>query len=158
MHPKKYALIGGILMLVMGLLALVPSLYENYAANVNLPPLALNTSYGLFLGIFPMNILNKIALIIFGIAGIAAANAPTTNLPKSILWSRAVFVIMGAAAILGAIPQTSTLNGYWPLFNAEVWTHGLFALLGAYFGFALTTAASRENDRKGPVKNAPLGI
>jgi hypothetical protein len=158
MHPKKYALVGGIVMLALGVLALVPSLYENYAANADLPPLALNTSYGLFLGIFPMNILNKLALIVFGIGGIFAASAPTTNLPKSILWSRLVFFVMGVAAILGAIPQTNTLNGYWPLFNAEVWAHGIFAVLGAYFGFVLSSAAKTKLDQKISTKNAPLGI
>ena len=158
MHPKKFALIGGIVMLVMGALALIPSLYLYPMANADLPLLNLDTSYGLFLGLFPMNILNKIALIVFGAAGIAAANAPTTNLPKSILFARVTFVVMGVAAILGMIPETNTLNGYWPLFGKEVSIHGVFALLGAYFGFMLPAAAKRENEKNGPIKPAPFGV
>jgi hypothetical protein len=159
MHPKRFALIGGILMLALGVLALIPSLNQ---ANANLPLLNVETSYGLFLGFFAMNIFNKVALIVFGIAGIAAANAPTTNLPKSILWSRVVFFVMGIAAVLGAIPQTNTLYGYWPLFGNTVLEHGLFALVGAYFGFVLPIEARRINDKndpaKGPINHRPVGV
>ncbi|MGZ3694559.1 MAG: DUF4383 domain-containing protein [Bdellovibrionota bacterium] len=142
MQPRKYALFGGILMLVMGVLALVPALYDYPSAM--LPALKVNTSYGLFLGIFPMNIYNKLALIVFGATGIIASQMPTTALPASVKWARAVFVVMGIAAILGLFQRTDTLNGYWPLFGAEVWTHGIFAVLGAYFGFALTHKATSE--------------
>jgi hypothetical protein len=164
MHPKKFALIGGIIMLAIGALALIPSLYQYQSAAFDLPMLKNETSYGLFLGLFPMNIFNKIAMIVFGVAGILAANAPTTNLPKSILFSRIVFFVMGAAAILGLIPATNTLGGYWPLFGNEVWMHGVFALVGAYFGFALSSVAKRENDkaeerdRKAAIKHRPIGV
>lgn len=142
MHPKQYALYGGILMLVMGALALIPALYE-YPATV-LPALRLENSYGLFLRIFPMNILNKLALIIFGAAGIFVSQLPTTSLPASVKWSRWVFAVMGIAAVLGLFPSTNTLGGYWPLFGNEVWAHGIFALLGAYFGFVLSRKAYTE--------------
>jgi hypothetical protein len=134
MHPRKYALVGGLIMLVMGLVALIPSL-STFADW--LPRLRVEASYGLFLGYFPMNIFNKAALIIFGLAGIAAAYMPGTSLPASIRWSRWVFYVMGAAAILGFIPSTNTLAGIWPLFGNEIWAHGLFAVLGAYFGYSL---------------------
>lgn len=143
MQPRKFALIGGIVMLAMGLLSLIPALYL-YPQNVELPGLMVQTSYGLFLGIFPMNIFNKVALILFGLAGIGATRAPTTSLPKSITWSRWVFFVMAPLAVLGLFPQTNTLNGYWPLFGAEVWAHGIFAILGAYFGFALTSKAHQQ--------------
>ena len=147
-------------MLALGLIALVPSLSQ---VNNNLPLLQVETSYGLFLGIFAMNIFNKVALIVFGVAGIAAANAPTTNLPKSILWARVVFFVMGIAAILGAIPQTNTLFGYWPLFGHTVAEHGVFALIGAYFGFMLPVQAERINEKndpetKRPIHHRPVGI
>jgi hypothetical protein len=142
MHPRIFALIGGIVMLAMGILALIPAFAGQRTAD--LPPLVLDTSYGLFLGIFPMNIVNKLALILFGAAGIAAANAPTTSLPASIRFSRWVFGVMGVLTILGLFTQTNTLYGYWPLFGAEVWTHGIFAALGAYFGFVLPSRAARD--------------
>ena len=136
MHPRMYALIGGIVMLAVGVLSLIPSLVGTQAT---LPALNLDTSYGLFLNLFPMNIVNKVALILFGAAGIYASQASGRSLPMSILWSRVVFVVMGLAAIAGLFEATNTVYGYWPLFGNEVWAHGVFALLGAYFGFTLTS-------------------
>jgi hypothetical protein len=150
MHPRRYALIGGSIMLIIGLLSLIPTL--NYPIPASFPLVNVDTSYGYFLNMFPMNIYNKIALIFFGVFGLVAANLPATNLPMSIRFSRAVFVVMGAAAILGAIPSTQTLGGYWPLFGAEVWAHGIFAALGAYFGFVLTGKASQNPEVKAAVE------
>ncbi len=139
MHPKRFALVAGIVMLVMGALALIPNLSND--PNGILPVLKENTSYGLFLGLFPMNIFNKVALIVFGLAGIWAANVKNRNLPASIWYARIVFVVMGAAAILGLFPATNTLNGYWPLFGYTVLDHAVFAVLGGYFGFVLSRKA-----------------
>ena len=141
MNPRKFAMYGGLLMLLMGALSLIPNLVGSIDG---LPALNLDLSYGRFLNFFPMNIVNKIALIVFGISGIWAANLPATSLPRSILFSRVVFVVMGIAAILGAIPQTNTVYGYWPLFGGEIVGHGVFALLGAFYGFALTQKAQHE--------------
>lgn len=140
MNVKKFALFGGLVMLIMGVAALIfPGPIEG------LPLLKLQDSYGLFLGLFPMNIVNKVALILFGVAGIWASQAKFTSLPASIRFSRAVCFVMGAAAILGLFPQTNTLNGYWPLFDGEVFAHAVFAAFGAYYGFALTTKAAEKN-------------
>lgn len=141
MSPKNFALFGGILMLVLGAVALIPSMVGPVEG---LPALYLETSYGLFLGLFAMNIVNKVALIVFGLAGIAASSMRFNALPVSIWFSRAVFFVMGAGAILGMIPQTNTFFGYWPLFGYEVVLHGVFAVIGAYFGFALTLKVKNE--------------
>ncbi len=134
MDPKRFAFISGLIFLLMGVSSLIfPGAIDP------LPTLKIETSYGLFLGIFPMNIFNKIALILFGIAGLRAASDKFASFPLSIFFSRAIFFVMGIAAILGLIPQTNTFFGYWPLFGNEVFAHGLFAILGAYFGYALKT-------------------
>ena len=152
MHPRRFALIGGIVMLAMGIISLIPSLK---GSADSLPFLNLETSYGLFLGIFPMNIVNKVALIVFGLLGIQASNAKFTSLPMSTHYSRLVFYVMGALAILGMIPQTNTLFGYWPLFGGEVLGHAAFALFGAYFGFMLSSkvpdSGPRQTDFRTPL-------
>lgn len=148
MHPRNFALWGGLVMLVLGVLALIPAL-SSYP--VSLPPLALEASYGLFLGLFAMNILNKLALTILGAAGLMAAYAKNTSLPASISYSRWVFVITGALAILGLFPATNTLGGFWPLFGHEVWFHALISLLGAYFGFALSMKVRDQGPAMGGV-------
>jgi hypothetical protein len=134
MPARKFALISGIAYLALGLASLLPALSTTSA---DLPRLHLETSYGLFLGLFAQNIVNKIAILLFGAAGIAAYVSDGEGQRRSILYSRAVFFVMGAAAILGAIPATSTFFGYWPLFGNEALLHGANALLGGLFGYML---------------------
>lgn len=133
MSIKKFALMGGSVMVLMGLFALVPAsmVYSN-----DLPGLYVDSGYGYFLGVFPMNILNKLALLFFGTVGIACGSTGSlSDMRASIIWSRVVLFTMGSLAILGMFPQTNTLGGYWPLFGNEVWFHAVFAVMGGYFGF-----------------------
>lgn len=162
MDSRKYALIGGSLMLGLGVAALVPALYQS--TGTTLPPLSVETSYGMTFGLFPMNIFNKVALIVFGLAGIAASRdlsafdsgitrttpngttvvggngwtTPAVGDPQasSVLWSRVVAVLMGTLAVLGVIPATRTLFGVWPLFGTDALVHALFAVFGVIYGFA----------------------
>lgn len=153
MHPRRFALIGGIIMLAMGVLALIPALSVDPVA-AGLPLLKVETGYGLFAGLFPMNIFNKVALIVFGLAGIMAANAKGTSLPASIGFSRWVFFVMAPLAILGMFEQTNTLFGYWPLFSYEVLAHGVFAVAGAYFGFLLTSKVPKSRLAAHPTRES----
>lgn len=146
MHPQRFALFGGLFMLIVGAFALIPALA---GSMLNLPPLLDETSYGLFLGFFPMNVFNKIALITFGIAGIVASQRKGTELPASIRYSRIVLYTFGALTVLGLIPPTNTLFGYWPLFGGEILAHGAFAIAGAYFGYALSSKVPKVT-RGGP--------
>lgn len=155
MSSRKFALIGGSVMLVMGLFALIPTLS---VYTPSLPSLNVEASYGYFLRIFPMNIFNKLALIIFGITGILCSNTIAleeraqssasinrkNDMTLSILWSRVVLYVMGVLAILGIFQQTNTLGGYWPLFGNEIWFHALFAVLGGYFGYVLHEDTSKK--------------
>jgi len=131
MHTKNFALIGGLVMLIMGLISFVP------AMNVTegLPPLYVNMSYGMFLDLFPMNVFNKMALLAFGIGGLAAYFTTKDTLHYSIVFSKIVSWVMGALALLGLFPQTITLFVYWQFFVFEIFTHGIFALIGGYYGY-----------------------
>lgn len=152
MHPRRFALIGGLVMLAIGLISLVPAWM---GSAESLPALYVETSYGLFLGLFAMNIFNKLALIGFGFAGLVAAYAPNRSLPASILYSRIVFAFMGVSAILGVVPQAQTLGGYWPLLGNNVLLNAAFSLLGGYFGFAMSSLVPKvtrgETDYRNPV-------
>jgi len=134
----------GIVLFAVGVLALFPGLYS--VPVEGLPVLDVETSYGLFVGYVAMNIINKIALIGFGIGGIWAATRPTTSLPASINYSRLLFVSMGALAILGLIPATQSLFGYMPLWGHNVWIYAAASILGAYFGFALSSKVPKQPD------------
>ena len=146
MNVRKYALFGGIFFLAMGIAAFIPGLFQYADETTNLPALNLNTSYGLFLGFLPMNIVNKLLLIVLGCWGIAASQAPGTSLPRSIVWSRWVFGISGVLAVLGLLPNTNTMFGYWPLFSWNVATSGVISLVAAYFGYRLTAKVPHDSD------------
>ncbi|MBL7544490.1 MAG: DUF4383 domain-containing protein [Bdellovibrionaceae bacterium] len=139
MNARKYALWGGIAMLAMGLISMIPNLV---GSTEGLPTLLIETSYGRFLNLFPMNILNKVALMAFGIWGILVSQDSIRAMEGSITFSKTVFYVMGVLAILGLIPQTNTLFGYWPLFGGEIFVHAIFALLGGYVVFSKNVAIS----------------
>jgi hypothetical protein len=139
MHPRQFALIAGIVLLAMGVTSFIPAF--NSAAELSL--LELETSYGMYLGLFPLNILNKLALGLLGIGGLAAYYSKNP-LPASVTFSRRLAAVMIPAAILGLIPQTNTLFGYLPLYGGQVLMNGLFGILGAYFGYALPAKAKRK--------------
>lgn len=140
MYSKKYALYGSALMLIIGVFSILPGLEGNLS---ELPPLKVNLSYGAFLGIFPLNIFNKVALILFGLAGIYCARQ--SDRIFSVRYCEIVAVAMGALAVLGLIPQTATLGGIWPLFGGEVYSHGLFAIVAGLCAYADLHA--HDNDK-----------
>lgn len=134
MNAKNFALVGGIVMLVIGALSLIPA-FTGLAFG--LPILKIETSYGLFLGVFPLNIVNKAILIGLGLWGVAAASDPVLSIQRSISFSRWVFALSAVFVVLGLFPQTNTLFGYVPLFGAGVWLHAVMALLGGVFGYSV---------------------
>lgn len=140
MIAKRFALAFGSLYLLIGVASFIPALSIAYG----LPRLNLEVSYGLFLGLFPQNIINKVAILVFGVAGLLAARSTFDSEWKSTVWARTVFVVMGTAAVLGIYPPTSTFFGYWPLWGYEAILHGVNALIAGYFGFVLS---STHHDR-----------
>lgn len=138
MNAKNFALVGGIVMLVLGALSLIPAFT---GLSFGLPILRIETSYGLFLGIFPLNIINKAILIGLGLWGIAAASDPVLSIPRSITFSRTVCWLSGVLAIMGLFPQTNTVFGFAPLFGAGIWLHAVMALVGGVFGYSVVRRA-----------------
>lgn len=128
--PRRFALISGVVYVALGILSLIPALST---MPPEYPRLHLETSYGAFFGLFAQNIVNKLAILAFGAAGLAAYRSKSDKTP--VLYARAVTIVMGAAAILGVIPATDTFFGYWPLFGNEAMFHAVNAFIAAYFGF-----------------------
>ncbi len=143
MSPRIFALWGGIAMIVVAALAFfVPGSMNG------LPPLMIENSYGLFLGLIPMNIINKAALVIVGLMGIYSAFAANVELPRSKWYSRSVMLLMGLLTVLGLIPETNTLFGYWPLFGGNIVFYAAVGLVAAFYGFALTSRVPADRTGK----------
>lgn len=134
--PRKFAMASGVLMLVIGVFAFFPELSTSPLTAGLLPEMRVTLSYGLFVGLLPMNVFNKLALILLGILGIRAAARSERDAWAPIGYSRAVFWAMGFLTLMGTGgPAANTLFGLLPLFGADVWVHGFFTALGAYFGY-----------------------
>lgn len=125
---RMFALIFGIIYLLVGILGFVPGLNQHHA---DLPPIAIDSFYGRLLGLFPVNILHNIVHIAIGGWGILASR----SVGASRLFGKAVAIIYGLLAVLGLIPGANTMFGLVPIFGHDVWLHILSALIAGYFGF-----------------------
>lgn len=125
---KTFALIFGIIYVLVGLAGFIPGLVTH---SHDMPAIAVDTLYGRLLGIFPVNVLHSIAHLAIGAWGILASR----SVAGSRLYGRALFVIYGLLALLGLIPATNTTFGLIPIFGHDVWLHAVSALIAGYFGF-----------------------
>ena len=129
MGPRYFALILGIVYVLVGLLGFVPTfLQEPTPGN---PPVTLDTLHGNLLGLFPVNILHTLVHLLVGVWGVLAYR----SLDASRTFARAVAIIFGLLTVMGLIPGLQTTFGLIPLHGNDVWLHALTALLGAYFGW-----------------------
>jgi hypothetical protein len=129
MDTRRFALIWGILFLVIFAGGVIPGLLQSPAASD--PNIAMDQMYGRELGLFPVNLLHDGVHLIFGIWGIIAYRS--FDAAKS--YARITAVIYAVFAIMGLIPGLDTTFGLVPLFSHDVWLHVILAAGAAYFGF-----------------------
>jgi hypothetical protein len=70
MNTRYFALIVGIIYILVGVLGFFPGLIHPPGAGD--PNLAIETNYGRLLGIFPINILHNFVHLLIGVWGVAA--------------------------------------------------------------------------------------
>jgi Domain of unknown function (DUF4383) len=131
MPVRYFALILGVVFLLVGVLGFVPGINQTHHALH--PDVSVQgPGTGLLLGLFPVNVLHNLVHILFGIWGIAAYR----TLPASRLYARGVAIIYGVLTIMGLVPALNTTFGLIPIYGNDVWLHGLIALVAAIFGWA----------------------
>lgn len=135
MNTRTFALIFGIVFLVIGASGFIPGLLQ---PGVPDPDLTMTHGYGDALGLFPVNTIHNIVHIIFGIWGIMAYK----SYPGSRSYFRIVAVVYGLLTILGLLEPTKTTFGLVPIYGNDVWLHALLALVAAYFGWVNRDTAS----------------
>ncbi len=131
---RTFALVFGIVYLLVGILGFVPGLNAHHA---DMPPIAVDSFYGRLMGLFPVNILHNIVHILIGLWGILSSR----SVGAARLFGKGLAIIYGLLTILGLIPLTNTMFGLVPIYGHDVWLHALSALIAAYFGFV-----AREGD------------
>ena len=129
MDTRRFALIWGILFLVIFASGVVPGMLQPPAATD--PHLAMDTMYGRALGLFPVNILHNGVHLIFGIWGILAYR----SFDAAKAYAKITAVIYALFVVMGLVPGLDTAFGLVPLFSHDVWLHIILAAGAAYFGF-----------------------
>lgn len=128
--PARYfALIIGVVYLLVGLLGFLPALRG--APSASAPSLAVTAGYGFLLGLFAVNVLHNIVHILIGIVGIASFGRNDA----AINFSRGIAILYALLAVFGFFPVLRTTFGLIPLFGNDIWLHAATALVAAYFGW-----------------------
>lgn len=129
MGTRYFALIGGIVYALVGLLGFIPG---THPLPMDAPQLAVDAGYGFLLGLFPINILHNIVHLAIGVWGILSYR----SYAGSRAFARGLAILYALLAIMGLIPGLNTTLGLIPIFGHDVWLHALTAIAAAYFGFA----------------------
>ena len=154
MTTRTFALIFGIVFLVIGIAGFIPGLVTSMTPVADVAPgdpgaapaAATMASHGYLFGLFPVNALHNLFHVAWGVFGLAAYGGMTGVR----LYARATAIIYGVLTIMGLVPGLNTVFGLLPLYGHDIWLHAVLALVAAYFGFArsaeaehMTTTADR---------------
>ena len=148
MTTRNFALIMGIVFLLVGILGFIPGITVMHNDPLETEGLNLGgPGHGMLLGLFHVNILHNLVHLIFGGMGIAMSR----TYPNARLYAQIVAIVYGLLTILGALPhlglspQFGTLFGLCPIHGHDVWLHALIALAAAYFGFIAPATEMRTD-------------
>lgn len=141
MKSSRFALIVGIVYLVLGVLGLVPATLVSPPADA--PPTSFAMMYGYLLGLFPVNILLTALHLAIGAWGLAAWSGRAS----SIGFARSLAIVFGVLAVMGMIPMLNTTFGLMPLHSHDIWLHAVTALGAAYVGWREPARGTAERRR-----------
>ena len=127
MNTNRFALIYGIVFLVIGVAGFIPGITTPHTH----PEMTAESGLGLLFGLFPVNLLHNIVHVLFGIWGVFAAR----SLGGARAYFKSVTVIYAVLGVMGLIPGLRTTFGLIPLYSNDIWLHFVLAGVAAYFGF-----------------------
>ena len=129
MIVRRFALIFGIVFLIVGVGGFIPGLTTPHTH----PDVSVTSGLGLELSLFPVNVLHNIVHLIFGVWGLIASRST----PGARAYGKAVAVIYAVLTVMGFITAAKlyTTFGLVPLYGNDIWLHALLAIVGGYFGF-----------------------
>jgi Domain of unknown function (DUF4383) len=129
MDTRRFALIWGILFLVILASGMIPGMLQPPAATD--PHMKMGEMYGRALGLFPVNALHDAVHLIFGVWGLLAYR----SFDAAKTYAKVTAVVYAVFVVMGLVPGLNTTFGLVPLFSHDVWLHVLLAGGAAYFGF-----------------------
>ncbi|HYO07593.1 MAG TPA: DUF4383 domain-containing protein [Tepidisphaeraceae bacterium] len=131
MNTRYFALILGIMFLLIGVMGFIPGLVT-HDMPTGTTDVGSHADHGRLLGLFPVNTMHNLVHLAFGAWGVIAYR----RWDASRTYARATAIIYGLLAIMGLIPNFNTMFGMVPLHGHDVWLHAAIAAAAAYFGFA----------------------
>ena len=133
-HPhiaitRYFSLIVGAAFTLAGIAGFIPFFTPD--APPDAPHLLIDTSYGLLIGLFPVNIIHNLFHFSMGVAGLLAFR----SYPSALQYSRFIGIALSILTVMGLVPALNTGFGLWPLYGHDIWLHGIEAIVGIYLGF-----------------------
>jgi hypothetical protein len=130
MDARRFAMILGVVFVLIGVLAFVPGV--NRPDPVTAPELTIEgPGHGYMFGMFHVNVLHNLVHIVFGVLGILMAR----DAASAVLYARIVAVAYGLLTVMGAVPGLNTTFGLIPIHGYDVILHALIAIAATYYGF-----------------------
>ncbi|HEY3475224.1 MAG TPA: DUF4383 domain-containing protein [Anaerolineales bacterium] len=126
---RYFALIVGVAFTMAGIAGFLPFFTPHSSPDA--PHLLMNTSYGLLLGLFPVNIIHNLFHFAWGVTGMLASR----TYPSALKFSRYFGVTLAVLTVMGMLPSFRTGFGLMPLYGHDIWLHGFEAVIGVYLGF-----------------------
>ncbi|MES2889579.1 MAG: DUF4383 domain-containing protein [Pseudomonadota bacterium] len=129
MIHRRFALIFGIVFLLVGIAGFIPGVTTPHTH----PDVQMTPGLGLVLGLFPVNVLHNIVHLAFGVWGLVASRSDSGGS----VYAKAVAIIYALLTVMGLLPFANlhTTFGLIPLYGHDVWLHAGLAVVAAYFGF-----------------------
>lgn len=126
---RYFVLVVGAAFIAAGVAGFLPFFTVHPPADA--PHLLVDTSYGLLLGLFPVNIIHNLFHFGMGVLGVLAFRSYSAALQ----FSRFLGITLGVLTVMGLIPALQTGFGLWPLYGHDIWLHGIESAIGIYLGF-----------------------
>lgn len=136
MAVRYFALLMGVLFIMAGIGGFIFPITQPLPANA--PLLTLDASYGLLLGLFPINLIHNLFHLSVGVWGVWAWQ----TYAHSRMYCRIIAVILSLFALMGLLPATQLTFGLMPLFGHDIWLHALEAIVAAYLGYWFRPAST----------------
>jgi hypothetical protein len=126
---RRFALIFGIVFLLVGIAGFVPQLTTPHTH----PDVVFDTGMAMLFGLFAVNVLHNLAHVLFGVWGLVAAKSDSA----SRVYGKVVAVAYALLTVMGLVTamRLHTAFGFVPLYGHDIWLHAALAVVAGYFGF-----------------------
>lgn len=129
MNTRQFALVAGILYLLVAIAGFLPDLIQPLAADS--PHTNIHLLEGRLFGYLPVNITHTLVHLGTGLWGTVAARSER----GAVSYARSLAVIFAVLAIMGLFPTLNVAFGLLPLYGHGIWLHAGTALAAGYFGY-----------------------